>query len=231
MLKMIGIYYKKIIGLINLPRAKIKINKSCPFAEQIYLNFTQRHRRFKIVKNKTWGVAIINTRDFKSPDEYIQSIKGKNSAYYFSKRAEKNGYYYKPFKGSEYTSDILNIHTSIGIRQGKKMDENYLKKDFQYFDDEWNQYYGVFYNQQLVAYVWMYKLGELNIISRIIGHYDHLKNGIMYLLVTMLTKDIILREPVVKWVMYDTWFGASDGLKLYKKRLGFKPYKIKWMLG
>ena len=30
------------------------------------------------------------------------------------------------------------------------------------------------------------------------------------------------------YFMYDTFFGGTDGIKLYKKRHQFKPYKVKW---
>jgi hypothetical protein len=37
------------------------------------------------------------------------------------------------------------------------------------------------------------------------------------------------REKGVRYIMYDTFFGASDGLKRFKKKLGFKPYKVRWV--
>jgi hypothetical protein len=32
-----------------------------------------------------------------------------------------------------------------------------------------------------------------------------------------------------KYIMYDTFFGATDGLKQFKKKLNYKPYKVKWL--
>ena len=29
-------------------------------------------------------------------------------------------------------------------------------------------------------------------------------------------------------LMYDTYFGGTEGIKLYKKRHAFKPYRVKW---
>jgi hypothetical protein len=33
----------------------------------------------------------------------------------------------------------------------------------------------------------------------------------------------------VRWLMYDTWFGAPPGLRSFKERLGFAPYRVRWM--
>ena len=56
----------------------------------------------------------------------------------------------------------------------------------------------------------------------------------MYLLISEVIRDMILQKLVIgypNWIMYDTFFGASDGLKYFKERLGFKPYKVNWRLG
>jgi hypothetical protein len=60
------------------------------------------------------------------------------------------------------------------------------------------------------------------------GHQEFMKDGLMYLLATEVIGSIIHQKSLVKYVMYDTFFGASDGLKMYKKRLGFNPYKVNW---
>jgi hypothetical protein len=40
----------------------------------------------------------------------------------------------------------------------------------------------------------------------------------------------LMRERAVRFVMYDTFFGASPGLKNFKTILGFKPYRAKYLL-
>jgi hypothetical protein len=52
----------------------------------------------------------------------------------------------------------------------------------------------------------------------------------MYLLITSSISNLIDSNINIKFVMYDTIFGASDGLRLFKKRLGFKPYLVKWRI-
>ncbi|MFD2270342.1 hypothetical protein ACFS07_02300 [Undibacterium arcticum] len=35
-----------------------------------------------------------------------------------------------------------------------------------------------------------------------------------------------MTQEKVKYVMYDTYFGATEGLKTFKTMLGFKPYRV-----
>jgi hypothetical protein len=32
-----------------------------------------------------------------------------------------------------------------------------------------------------------------------------------------------------KYIMYDTFFGATRGMRMFKQKLGFKPYRVKWL--
>ena len=50
----------------------------------------------------------------------------------------------------------------------------------------------------------------------------------MYLLVTSLVNYLIAQSSVT-YLMYDMMFGASDGLALFKRRLGFEPYRVRWI--
>jgi hypothetical protein len=82
----------------------------------------------------------------------------------------------------------------------------------------------------MVAYLWVVKSGELAVLSRLLGHADHLSNGVMYLLITSYIEQELFKLHDVRFVMYDTFFGAGDGLKLFKTRCGFRPYKVKWFM-
>ena len=53
----------------------------------------------------------------------------------------------------------------------------------------------------------------------------------MYLMMIELNK-IMFEEYKLKgykYIMYDTFFGASEGLKKFKEKLGYKPYKVRWI--
>ena len=44
----------------------------------------------------------------------------------------------------------------------------------------------------------------------------------------MLNVEKIYNRLYSDYLMYDTFFGASEGLKKFKEKLGFQPYKVKW---
>ena len=41
---------------------------------------------------------------------------------------------------------------------------------------------------------------------------------------------LLLDEGQVRYVMYDTYFGALPGLRQFKTVLGFQPYRAKYRL-
>ena len=81
------------------------------------------------------------------------------------------------------------------------------------------------------AYVDLVIVGEVAIVSRILGHAQHLSNGIMYLLIDGIVDYLIGHKQetgLPLWLMYDTFFGAPEGLWYFKERLGFRPHRVKW---
>ena len=53
----------------------------------------------------------------------------------------------------------------------------------------------------------------------------------MYLMMIEVHKMMFkeYRQKGYKYIMYDTFFGASEGLKKFKEKLGYKPYKVRWI--
>jgi hypothetical protein len=53
----------------------------------------------------------------------------------------------------------------------------------------------------------------------------------MYLLMTDVIEEKFELAKTAgnpKWIMYDTWLGASAGLRQFKAVLGFSPYWVRW---
>jgi hypothetical protein len=219
---------KLVKEIFKLPHVEIFFSCKCDLCTKVYKNFTKPHPKYFIFKNKTQGVELINTFLFSNSLAYITSVKGKNSADYFSRRAVKSGYSFRPIIPEKHLEEILSINISAGTRQGRTMDDSYKDRKKIYPMDDHNKYYGVFKEEKLVAYIWVSVHGELAILTRLLGHADYLKDGIMYLLLTSTISEIIDRTKEIKFIMYDTFFGASEGLKLFKSRLGFRPYKVTW---
>ena len=223
----------KIYGIISeitdLPKAEVAIDCSTPAGMSIYRSFTKRHPRYLVVQNKSIGVGLIDAKEFANADGYIQSVNGKNSAAYFSRKAQRAGYVFKEIDPNQFIDAIYAVNTSAKERQGREMGASYQEKIASYPISNVYRYFGVFKNDELVAYDWIAIHGEIAIVSRLLGHAAHMKEGVMYLLITETVRRLIEENKGVKYVMYDTFFGASEGLRMFKERLGFRPYRVKWV--
>ncbi|MEY4595333.1 MAG: hypothetical protein RIQ47_1743 [Bacteroidota bacterium] len=222
----------KIKEIFRLPAVTIQLGNE-PADKKLFESFNSRHPRLFLVRKKTVGVGLIDCSTFSNAADYIASVNGKNSAAYFSRKAVRAGYRFESIDANRYADAIHAIHHSAEARQGIPLDKNYLKKIENYPSDHRHQFFGVFNNDELVAYLWIVISGQVRIMNRIMGHADHLKDGVMYLLVTSFVENLIGRREadLPLYVMYDTMLGASGGLRMFKERCGFRPYRVKWMQG
>jgi len=69
--------------------------------------------------------------------------------------------------------------------------------------------------------------GNFASFTRVIGVRNN--DGVMHLMVTEIICQLIEGRNY-QYLMYDTYFGASPGLKTFKKMLGFQPYRAKYSL-
>lgn len=214
--------------LKNLPTEDVQLNCNTPECESLYKSFTKPHSKFPLIKAKTHGIALIPIHEFENAAAFIGTISGKNSAAYFSRKAERSGYSFSPFKENDELDSIYSINTSSGERQGNTMSSWYTSKHDKI--ELADNYYcrGIYHEERLVAYAFIGVFGELAIISNILGHKDHLKGGVMYLLLTGLCSEIADQKKA-KFIMYDTLLGASPGLRMFKERCGFNAYKVNWI--
>ncbi len=215
--------------MYSLPTLSLRI-----FSENkdTYDYFTKPHPRYKIIQNKKWGVAIQEI-----PTSFEEYLKGKKKQVVRTNRTKclKQGYYFKIFPSSDFFTEIIDINSSSNVRQGRPIsksytDENEVKK---WISDK-PSLYGVFdKNDTLKAYAYVPIIGDVCVISRLLGHEEALEDGVMYLLISEVVHDFIEKKKLLgypKYIMYDTFFGAKPGLKYFKERLGFEPAKVKWRL-
>lgn len=155
-----------------------------------------------------------------------------------SNKAQKLGYYFDGFDigNKKIQDEILKINTSGGlIRQGREISSAYIDMDKVINEAKDKKLCGVFNKDgELKAYLYLIEAGDFVVISRILGDADSNKDGVMYFMILSLIKEWLNNKDFFKYnpnyLFYDTWFGAKDGLKEFKKRLGFVPYKIKYKL-
>lgn len=222
----------KIIKIIRLPKISIPIIDDDDSGEikSLYNYFNSPHKKYKIIKNKKIGVMLYKLP--KTLEEYTKRISGKNGTGYFSRRCKKMGYYTKFFVQGDFLDELYQINTSSNVRQGRQMSKQYLEKVEKEEEKKCIKYFGVFSkDDQLVGYIKLVITEQLYIISKLLGHKDYMNDGIMYLILNDLTTYLIeegKNTDKEQYFMYDTFFGGSDGIKLYKKRNCFEPYNVKW---
>jgi len=198
--------------------------------QRIYRNCTKPHPRFPLVKKKEWGVALIwlpdNLNDFRRGKK-MQVLRTN------SRSATNKGYTFAWMNPSEHIEEIMEINTSSEMRGGRPMDRHYMVREMveESFAAKDAIPAVIDADGRIRAYVDLITVGEVAIVSRILGHAQHLSNGIMYLLTEGIVDYLIAQKhetglPI--WLMYDTFFGAPEGLWYFKERLGFRPYRVKW---
>lgn len=149
-------------------------------------------------------------------------------------RATARGYGFTPIERHRRVDEIHAINTSAGNRQGRPMGAGYLERPS---DTPLPTYrctghairtYGVEDRDgRLVAYAYIYRAGDLALVSQILGHAAHLEDEIMYLLV----EGVIGQE--VFWggdglLVYNRYDSGTDGLRFFKDRCGFAPTQVEW---
>lgn len=170
-----------------------------------------------------------------------------------ARKAGKRGYECRPFQRSNFVPDIHAVNTSKSIRSGGEMKPAYLRSveelggvprrfeerprpECPCHHDTW---WGVFepspgrrlgeveVDARLVGYVDFRRIGDFALYSLILGHGDHLDDGIMQALHLEIASWVLAREdPEVRGIrhlMYAGWYQGGDGLRRWKKKMGFEP--------
>ena len=223
-------HYNTFLEVIRLPHARLYFSQKIDPADikATYRNYTKPHPRFKIIRNKTIGAALIDLSRFPNREAYMEHIKGKSQAGPHARRARRRGYVVREIDRNDYVDDIHEINTSLDVRQGRKMDAKYLEKQERFAHQKHFHYWGVLNPQgKLVAYATLGIYGNFAAFSQMMGIRNN--DGIMHLLLSEAVCQLI-DGAKVRYVMYDTFFGAQPGLRHFKTILGFRPYRASYHL-
>lgn len=150
-------------------------------------------------------------------------------------RCARRGYTARRIVRAEHADDIYRINTSTAERQGRLMSDGYWQRpsdtvvDVSVCNRHGVHPYGVFApTGDLVAYLFMYRSGDLALVSQILGHVDHLEAEVMYLLFECaVTFESRIGQGVVVYNRHDS---GTDGLRFFKERLGFRAEQVEWLL-
>lgn len=150
------------------------------------------------------------------------------------RKAQKEGYTFGLIDRDQYLDDIFAINTSMSERQGKEMTEPYRERPDPFgplpayaCPRHQVRTYGVLKDGHLVAYTWLYQMGEMCLFSTILGHGDHLNAGVMYLLIAETVKDVIAVAGT-KYAMYNMHQSGTEGLRFFKEQMGFSSFWVNW---
>lgn len=213
----------------RLPRVHLHLwGEGTP--RDLYRYFTQPHPKLKVFGLKQIGVSLLPM-----PDAFGDYLQGGDRQFLrrMRNRAIREGYACGPFIAAEHWDEIMDIHLSKPMRQGEPMTELYADpvRVRAYFQGR-PPGLGVYDRQgTLRGYLESDLAGEVWCLRRILGHGDHLGHGIMYLLVSHLVEAMCAHRQAhgyPDWGSYDTYFGGQDGLRVFKDRLGFSPYNVRW---
>ena len=129
-------------------------------------------------------------------------------------------------------AEIQAINLSAPVRQGKPMSEGYRGPVSETPLPSYPcarhavRTYGVEDAAgTLVAYLWLYRSGELALVSQILGHADHLENEVMFLLVQGVVE---AESEYGGFMVYNRFDSGTDGLRFFKARCGFLPTQVVW---
>ncbi|AZN37306.1 hypothetical protein [Iodobacter ciconiae] len=148
------------------------------------------------------------------------------------KKAVKSGYAYIDVNPDDFIDDVIKIRTSDTLRQGQEIPEYFYRRPESVLsfksscDLHGESFFGIFKNNELVAYSTIFLYGELAQVNHILGHKDHLQNGIMNLLVFEMVQNIIKSKPWIKGVNYLYVGNPQKGIGIFKKSMGFKEEAI-----
>jgi hypothetical protein len=149
-------------------------------------------------------------------------------------RAARLGYQFAEIERALHVDEIHEINTSTPERQGRPMSAGYQEAPVYgpnpTICEQHHVYtYGVAEPAgRLVAYTWIYRSGELAMVSTILGHHDHLDAGVMYLLIFGALEQQAWIGPGT--LFYNLWNSGTDGLRFYKSRIGLEEGTVSWML-
>ena len=208
-----------------MPRIAVIASRGEPTEEQVLRFFSRPHPRYRIVASKAVGAALLPLNEYDDVDSYLASLRTTRKR---AARARRLGYTVGTFDPEERRSELLAIHESLPERQGQAIEAAYLDPAAVYDRGPHVEYLGVFRDGILVAYSQLRYAGEIVGLNRVMGHGDHLDNGIMFLLMAGIVEHVKTNRPDIHYVFYDMFFGASQGLRAFKTHLGFRPHYVRW---
>jgi hypothetical protein len=199
-----------------------------------YKNATRRHIKFPFVKRLEYGFAVHRL----SAEAGLYSHQVDSSARRNIKKAIRLGYRFERIDYNAHLADVTAVLRSAKVRQGRAMPNHLLRAEATPISDPKSSrpshdypYFGIFRGDTLVAYASCLIAGELCTIETIYGHAAFHADGIVPLLIASIGDNLSKSHSQVIYYAYDTYYGASDSMKRFKRKFLFRPHHVVWNLG
>jgi hypothetical protein len=170
------------------------------------------------------------------PESFEEYLKGKRRAGLRLRRnrALRLGYRFQQIDPRERLAEIVDLNRSLSERQGRPMETAYLDatRVLDYFGERRDCFAVLDADGRLRAYADVPVIGEVAVVSRLLGHGEALPRSVVYLCLSEVIRELSERRRRLGtpcWLFYDTLFGGSEGLRYFKTRFGFRPHHVKWL--
>lgn len=206
----------------------VRINLEAACLNQGCADLAARMRNQLDTPNYTRGVALMPV------PETLEGWRAEHrTARKRADRAQRLGYRFETIDRSQHNDALFEINTSLKRRQGRPMSAGYTQRHnhgaLPHYpcDRHAIRTYGVLDDTALRAYMTLYVIGDLRLVSMILGHGEHLRNDVMYLLAAGMVEQ---QAGTGGWFYYNRFDSGTDGLRYFKTKLGFGPADVEWQL-
>lgn len=157
-------------------------------------------------------------------DTYLQLIGSKSRN--MLRKAARHGYRFEQFNRNDHVDAIYAINRSKPVRSGGAMRRAYLERPAlishspRLCRHHALESVGMFIDSTLVAYAHLAAVNEVVVVNTILGHADHLPNGVMNALICATVDGLHRHSPTVRYLNYTTLTGPA-GLTRFKQSVGF----------
>ena len=219
----------RILDAVAAPRVEIGMYGG-ERADRLRTYYVARHPRYRVIRRKTLGVALLEVPP--SLEDYLagparRELRSKR------RRAARGGYRFVGVRAIEHLDAVIEINRSVPVRQEAPIprwmtDERLVRRQFGDLPKMWAV---VDASGTMRAYCDAPVLGEVTVLARILGHAEHLRHGIMDLLISGVVEEcaaVRARSGEPRWIEYGTLWSCTAGMADFKRRLGFRPYRVRW---
>ena len=235
--------WKQFVEARALPQ--VTINLRCaesadndPFFGRVVRDFhaeaTARHPKFPLVRRYQYGFTVCPLGA--GFDAYFGGIESAARRNY--KKSCRLGYHFDRIDYNAHIDDATAILRSADVRQGRPMPASFFSRPAPSVNNPPSRsalhdypYFGILREGRLYAFAGCLIAGDLCSIEVIYGHAEHQADGVVPMMIIGIAEWIAQRHPDVKYYSYGTYYGASETMQRFKRKFGFMPHRVRWLLG